>query len=483
MANIFPIESLGIFILFYATYKFKFQKFIISLLFNNQVVYLPLTDNDFKQLMDLAKENKLNKKQDKVLIRSCEFKEYSEKTKSRKYLDLDFLVFIYFCNFSVYSFNFIYKLFRLIILGKEKSPFLLTEEKNNETKESNESSNIELNFSIYLSLSFIIYIIFRELTKSVFANGFFGRAAKEFYLYFILCYSIFFANEYYNEKLFNLNYESAIKITSNRIEAILTQAKANIDININKFHIKIFFSILFALMASIFLRCSERGAYFDNFFCNISKTSELNLTNLSTVTSYNSENPNSNNNVKLEYISKIKSILNIIMMTIILNPLLDNFLEVININSGLKKLIIIFILLNIDFICGFFILWYAYFMFSVQNYQEIMKFVKNPNPQFLIYHQRGVDYINENAWDVLSHVFMNCFVPFYIFICYLNEINIFDIFFKDGNKNKSEIDFNNGFVDNFLEIVFLGMIFSKGIVQNLIFYYRLMVKEKHLTLF
>ena len=390
------------------------------------------------------------------------------------------MVFIYFCNFFVYSFNFIYKLFRLLILGKEKKPFLLNDEKNNESKESNESSNIELNFCIYLSLSFIIYIIFRELTKSVFANGFFGRAAKEFYLYFIFCFSIFFANEYYNEKLFNLNYESAIKITNNRIDAILAQAQANFNIDIDKFHIKIFFSILFALIASIFLRCSERGAYFDNFFCNISKTSQLNLSNLSTITSYNSENPNSNNNTKLEYISKIKSILNIIIVTIIMNPLLDNFLEVININTGLKKLIIIFILLNIDFICGFFILWYAYFMFSVQNYQEIMKFVKNPSQQFLIYHQRGVEFINENAWDVLSHVFLNCFVPFYIFICYLNEINIFDKFYKDGNKD--EIDFNSGFVDNILEIVFFGMIFSKGFVQNSIFYYRLIIKEKHLTL-
>ena len=253
MANYFPLEFLGIFMVFYATYKLKFQKFIISILFNNQVVYLPLNDNDFKQLMDLAKENKMNKKQDKFLIRSCEFEEYSEKTKSRKYLDLDFLVFIYFCNFFVYSFNFIYKLFRLLILGKEKKPFLLNDEKNNESKESNESSNIELNFCIYLSLSFIIYIIFRELTKSVFANGFFGRAAKEFYLYFIFCFSIFFANEYYNEKLFNLNYESAIKITNNRIDAILAQAQANFNIDIDKFHIKIFFSILFALIASIFL--------------------------------------------------------------------------------------------------------------------------------------------------------------------------------------------------------------------------------------
>ena len=158
-------------------------------------------------------------------------------------------------------------------------------------------------------------------------------------------------------------------------------------------------------------------------------------------------------------------------------------MEIININTFLQKLIIIFFALFIDFVLGFYVLWYAYFMFSVQNYQDIMKFVKSPNKKYLNSHKNMVNYMNDNAWDVCSHVFMNCFVPFYIFICYLNEINIFDIFFKDGNKNKSEIDFNKGFVDNFLEIVFFGMIFSKGIVQNLIFYYRLIMKEKHLILF
>ena len=65
-------------------------------------------------------------------------------------------------------------------------------------------------------------------------------------------------------------------------------------------------------------------------------------------------------------------------------------------------------------------------MFSVQNYQEIMKFVKRPNQQYLIYHQRSVDFINENAWDVLAHIFLNCFFLFYVFNCYLNEINIFE---------------------------------------------------------
>ena len=122
-------------------------------------------------------------------------------------------------------------------------------------------------------------------------------------------------------------------------------------------------------------------------------------------------------------------------------------------------------------------------MFSVQNYQEIMKFVKRPNQQYLIYHQRSVDFINENAWDVLAHIFLNCFFLFYVFNCYLNEINIFEkIKIKDEENNNIDKGFNNGFVDNILFVVFLGTLFSKGIVQNFIFFYRLITKERHLTL-
>ena len=195
----------------------------------------------------------------------------------------------------------------------------------------------------------------------------------------------------------------------------MEKANANFDIDIKIIHIKIFFLILFALISSIFLRCSQRGAYFDNFFCNFSKTSQFSIVNNPhTNSSYNSEK-SENKELNLEYISKIKSIANIIILAVIFNPLLDNFLEIFYIKSEIQKYIIIFVLLTIDFVLGFFILWYAYFMFMVQNYQEIMKFAKMPNKQHLIYHQKSVDFINENAWDVLSHFF---FKLLFVFLCF-----------------------------------------------------------------
>ena len=76
---------------------------------------------------------------------------------------------------------------------------------------------------------------------------------------------------------------------------------------------------------------------------------------------------------------------------------------------------------------------------------------------------------------------MNCFMPYYIYFCYLNEINIF--FVSRTKESTVDIEFNKGFVDNIFFVIFLGMLFSKGIVQNFIFYFRLLTNEKHLVLY
>ena len=73
-------------------------------------------------------------------------------------------------------------------------------------------------------------------------------------------------------------------------------------------------------------------------------------------------------------------------------------------------------------------------------------------------------------------------MPFYVFMCYLNEIDVFDKINLKNIYGDSEIEFNKGFIDNVLLIVFLGILFTKGLVQNVIFYYRLIIREKHLTL-
>ena len=144
------IEIIEILISFYFTYKLKLQKKVISFLFRGLIVYLPLNDDDFRQLMDYSKEQKENKNESKVLIRTCEFIEYCEKSQTAKYLDLDYLIFLYISNLIFSIFN---TIFRIIILI------------NGENIRKNEEC---INFNFLLTILFLIYILYREIRKYIF---------------------------------------------------------------------------------------------------------------------------------------------------------------------------------------------------------------------------------------------------------------------------------------------------------------------------
>lgn len=443
------IEIIEIFASFYFVYKLKLQKKIISFLFRNLVVYLPLSDRDFEQLMDYSKESKENKSESKVLIRTCEFEEYCEKSKTIKYLDLDFLIFLYCCNFTFIIFNILNKMFWIY--------------KENDIK--------MWNFNFYLTILFFIYIVYREMKKYIFFMNFRNKAANEFYLCFAICFSIFFINEIYNEKLFNLNYDSFKNIINYKMKLIGSQ------FYISKIHIKIFFSIFFGLNSGIFLRAVQRGAYFDNLFCNFSNSTNSPLLG---PLKHDSSEKKEKSRIKLEYMIKIKSLINLFISTILLDPLFDNYLEIVGINTFKKKLLLNFICLVFDFTLGFYLIWYIYFIYTIQNYQKYLEFIKYPDQKLLYNHRNTISYINENAWSVCSHIFMNYFIPFYIFISYAYQLNIFNIISK---KNENNDLINNTFFNSLIFISFIAFQFSKGIIENGIFYYRLFIKEKNVFIF
>ena len=129
-----------------------------------------------------------------------------------------------------------------------------------------------------------------------------NKAANEFYLCFAICFSIFFINEIYNEKLFNLNYDSFKNIINYKMKLIGSQ------FYISKIHIKIFFSIFFGLNSGIFLRTVQRGAYFDNLFCNFSNSTNSPLLG---PLKHDSSEKKEKSRIKLEYMIKIKSLINL----------------------------------------------------------------------------------------------------------------------------------------------------------------------------
>ena len=444
------IEVIEILISFYFTYKLKLQKKVISFLFRGLIVYLPLNDDDFRQLMDYSKEQKENKNESKVLIRTCEFIEYCEKSQTAKYLDLDYLIFLYISNLIFSIFN---TIFRIIILI------------NGENIRKNEEC---INFNFLLTILFLIYILYREIRKYIFFFSFTSKSAIEFYFCFALNFTIFYINEIYNEKLFNLNYQIFENFINNKIKVIISL------VYVNKNHLKIFFSIIFGLNSAIFLRAVQRGAYFDNFFCNILNSENSPLLRPIKPVSFQKDGKTG---IKLEYIIKIKSIINLFCSILLLEPLFDNYLEIFNINTFKKKLILNFICLVIDFILGVYIIWYIYFIYTIQNYKKYLEFIKDPDLKLLFNHRNTISYINENAWSVGSHIFINYFIPSYIFISYLYQIDFFNIFLQNTAP------LNNNLFSSILYISFTSFQFSKGLIENGIFYYRLFIKEKNFFIF
>ena len=109
-----------------------------------------------------------------------------------------------------------------------------------------------------------------------------------------------------------------------------------------------------------------------------------------------------------------------------------------------------------------------------------MEFIKYPDQKLLYNHRNTISYINENAWSICSHIFMNYFIPFYIFISYAYQLNIFNIIPK---KNENNVLINNNFFNSLIFISFIAFQFSKPIIENGIFYYRLFIKEKNVFIF
>ena len=83
-------------------YKFRFEKKIICFLFKKVVIYLPLTDKDFEQLIQVKKEKNKNIK---GIVRSCEIEEYVDKAQDEKFFKFDFIVIFYLCNLKNVFFN------------------------------------------------------------------------------------------------------------------------------------------------------------------------------------------------------------------------------------------------------------------------------------------------------------------------------------------------------------------------------------------
>ena len=186
-------------------------------------------------------------------------------------------------------------------------------------------------------------------------------------------------------------------------------------------------------------------------------------------------------NSKLELVIKFKSICNIFSLFLLLEPISNFLFDYFNIfKTYSNAIIIIFLFISsiLELICGIHEIWYIGFMFHTQNYNEILKFSKNPSKEQLKYHRLYMNLVNTRFWVIISHIFYLVFIPFLILICYFSRSNIIQtlIFHK-------KLELKKYLLEDILYIILLSFSFAKAIIQNGNLFYTIFMKIIHVPLY
>ena len=169
-------------------------------------------------------------------------------------------------------------------------------------------------------------------------------------------------------------------------------------------------------------------------------------------------------NSKLELVIKFKSICNIFSLFLLLEPISNFLFDYFNIfKTYSNAIIIIFLFISsiLELICVIHEIWYIGFMFHSQNYNEILKFSKNPSKEQLKYHR----------------LYMN-FIPILILICYFSRSNIIQTLIF-----KKKLELKKYLLEDILYIILLSFSFAKGIIQNGNLFYTIFMKIIHVPLY
>lgn len=431
MPNIASWELIILLFNFIIFYKLKFGKKFIIQLFNKIRIYLPFNEEDYKNIIKLKKEK--NKEGENGIIRSADIIEYTRKSTDEKYLEFEFFVIFYLVNVStmlMYEFkNF------LEIYFAHKFEYNI---------------NDKLNFNIVTSFSLIsfVYIIYYLLRNQIFLKGFFSIESRIFYGLFIISFSIIYIIFLYYPEIFNIRYSEILQTVNDRFSKITFELnkQANFEVNIKlgffgkKFGtengIKIYYSFIFAVIFSILYRPCMRSAYFDHFMIATFQEKLLDK-NLQSSTELK----------KILYSIKGKIILVILELYLLLEPLFYKpFLETEKSQamSIFKYLSIIGIVFIIEFYLDIYYFWHQAFIFNMQNYEEIMKFNRNPSEKALSVNNGIIKFINGRFWNIFLHLFILIFFPIFIYFSFIFRNNLFYILFS--KKDTFDIQETNAYI-------------------------------------
>ena len=330
--------------------------------------------------------------------------------------------------------------------------------------------NISSSFA-FITLSYILY----QNSKSAFRNGYLSYDSKVFSLIFIFIFALgnlfIFCFSHYIDFTIDIKYNTVCEVINDRMKRILETSnnKYNMDLfdflkgsSCNITVVKLFFILLFSFIIASFYRSITRMSYFDVKLIN--STNRLEEIEHQLLDSTSNKKASPLNHIKL--IIKCKSILAIICLfslidPIMLKPLLSILSE--------YQFVIFFQLPLFSIECIFSVLCLKYYsnIYLNQNYYSMIEFCNEPNQDYLSALKLRMSYINSSFWDVFQNLICLSFMPFLLFIFFINRSGCH----LQENINVADFTFKNYFLENVMYVCLLSLMLSKAIIGNLYNYY------------
>ena len=394
---------LTIFIVIILKLNKKFYYFILK----GTLIYLPPNDNDYQLIINLkkSKDSKNN-----AIIRSCDIKEYIEKSHDQNIVEVELILFFYITSF-------------INLINIEILKIL---------KINNNDDTISASFCL-ITLIYIIYSLF----KNTFKNGYSSYNAMIFYSLFIFFMAISGLIVFFNhENLFvSIDYVNICKILNDRYERVLIQSDTiNDHILCNNTILKLFYIFIFSLISGLLYRPCARMAHFDNLLIS-------DLTKLEKI------------DESLVFRTKIKIILSTSLLFIFIKPLLQDHISI-SFNNYMLFIIPAFLIYDM-YLNSKYIKQYSN-VYLLDNYRSMIEFCKSPDDLKVNKLRNNMKILNENFWSIFLNLIYLTFLPILTYTFYISRSNFIQI----GMKNKID-----AFLESITYIYLLCLIIGKSIIS------------------
>jgi hypothetical protein len=433
------------------------QRFVLWML-KEVKIFLPPTEKDNEMIIEIKKNRNKSQRSD-AIVRTCTVGEYINGMKDPNYCETDISMFFYLTT-----------LISLVVIEGEKIftyfKSLYYDIQSDELNENEIYNDNIINISASFALLTVIYTIY-NLAKNTFKNGFKSYEAKVFYsmnfAFFVL--SVLFL--IYYENILYIDYTQICEIINDRFDRIVLKAAENEDkLRLetpkicNKSLLKIFYSFVFSTFLALIYRPTTNLAEFDSLLLNLDE--KIKKTDGEVQKTFDIK--------KVSKFIKLKQIIDMLVLFLLVDPLLKNYITENNFMSEFKYYIVaVLIFIVIDFICNLTIMKYSAEVFLESNYYDMVEYCENPQNESLYFLRKKMSMINTMFWEVFNRLFYLSLVPILIYILFLNRANTMSQI--KNNHSKTASKFRSNLLDTFAYFLLLAVFLSKSLFYQGYSYY------------